>query len=166
MNFAEKMIELRKQQNLSQQDLADRLGVSRQAISRWETGAVQPLADSVKSLAQVFQVSTDYLLNDDLDTPTPPPTAQPAPPQEKPKSARKHRKWLLHWLLWLLPLFWSWSRRWARWPISVGKKTIRYPCMTYYLRRTMVNQTERSQSHGDSRKEVQRFVLLYKTQIP
>ena len=49
----------------------------------------------MKSLAQVFQVSTDYLLNDDLDTPTPPPTAQPAPPQEKPKSARKHRKWLL-----------------------------------------------------------------------
>lgn len=95
MTLSEKMIALRRQQGLSQQDLADRLGVSRQAISRWETGAVQPLADSVKSLAQVFQVSTDYLLNDDLDTPTPPPTAQPAPPQEKPKSARKHRKWLL-----------------------------------------------------------------------
>ena len=95
MSLAEKMIELRKQNGLSQQDLADRLGVSRQAISRWETGAVQPLADSVKSLAQVFQVSTDYLLNDDLDTPTPPPTAQPAPPQEKPKPTRKHRKWLL-----------------------------------------------------------------------
>lgn len=42
MNFAEKMIELRKQQNLSQQDLADRLGVSRQAISRWETGPSNP----------------------------------------------------------------------------------------------------------------------------
>ncbi len=82
MNFAEKMIELRKQQNLSQQDLADRLGVSRQAISRWETGAVQPLADSVKSLAQVFQVSTDYLLNDDLDDPTP----------LHPLSLRRHRK--------------------------------------------------------------------------
>ena len=95
MSLAKKMIELRKQNGLSQQDLADRLGVSRQAVSRWETGAVQPLADSVKSLAQVFQVSTDYLLNDDLDDPTPPPTAQPAPPQEKPKSARKHRKWLL-----------------------------------------------------------------------
>ena len=95
MSFAKKMIELRKQQDLSQQDLADRLGVSRQAISRWETGAVQPLADSVKSLAQVFQVSTDYLLNDDLDTPTPPPTAQPAPPQEEPTPTRKHRKWLL-----------------------------------------------------------------------
>ena len=95
MSLAKKMIELRKQNGLSQQDLADRLGVSRQAISRWETGAVQPLADSVKSLAQVFQVSTDYLLNDDLDDPTPPPTAQPAPPQEEPKSARKHRKWLL-----------------------------------------------------------------------
>ena len=95
MSLAKKMIELRKQNGLSQQGLADRLGVSRQAISRWETGAVQPLADSVKSLAQVFQVSTDYLLNDDLDDPTPPPTAQPAPSQEKPKSARKHRKWLL-----------------------------------------------------------------------
>ena len=96
MNFAEKMIELRKQQNLSQQDLADRLGVSRQAISRWETGAVQPLADSVKSLAQVFQVSTDYLLNDDLDTPTPPHSPQPTPtPQEEPTPTRKHRKWLL-----------------------------------------------------------------------
>ena len=96
MSFAKKMIELRKQQNLSQQDLADRLGVSRQAISRWETGAVQPLADSVKSLAQVFQVSTDYLLNDDLDTPTPPHSPQPAPtPQEEPTPTRKHRKWLL-----------------------------------------------------------------------
>lgn len=95
MSLAKKMIELRKQNGLSQQDLADRLGVSRQAISRWETGAVQPLADSVKSLAQVFQVSTDYLLNDDLDDPTPLPTAQPVPPQEEPKSARKHRKWLL-----------------------------------------------------------------------
>ena len=96
MSFAKKMIELRKQQNLSQQDLADRLGVSRQAISRWETGAVQPLADSVKSLAQVFQVSTDYLLNDDLDDPTPPYSPQPTPTlQEEPKPARKPRKWLL-----------------------------------------------------------------------
>ena len=95
MSFAEKMIELRKQNGLSQQDLADRLGVSRQAVSRWETGAVQPLADSVKSLAQVFQVSTDYLLNDDLDDPTPLHPPQPAPPQEEPTPTRKHRKWLL-----------------------------------------------------------------------
>ena len=69
--------------------------MSRQAISRWETGAVQPLADSVKSLAQVFQVSTDYLLNDDLDDPTPLHPPQPAPPQEEPTPTRKHRKWLL-----------------------------------------------------------------------
>ena len=95
MSLAEKMIELRKQNGLSQQDLADRLGVSRQAISRWETGAVQPLADSVRGLAQVFQVSTDYLLNDDLDDPTPLHSPQPAPPQEEPTPTRKHRKWLL-----------------------------------------------------------------------
>lgn len=95
MSLAKKMIELRKQNGLSQQDLADRLGVSRQAISRWETGAVQPLADSVRGLAQVFQVSTDYLLNDDLDDPTPLRSPQPVPPQEKPTPTRKHRKWLL-----------------------------------------------------------------------
>ena len=95
MSLAKKMIELRKQNGLSQQDLADRLGVSRQAISRWETGAVQPLADSVRGLAQVFQVSTDYLLNDDLDDPTPLHPPQPAPPQEEPTPTRKHRKWLL-----------------------------------------------------------------------
>ena len=60
MSLAKKMIELRKQNGLSQQDLADRLGVSRQAISRWETGAVQPLADSVRGLAAA--VSTAYYL--------------------------------------------------------------------------------------------------------
>ena len=60
MSFAKKIIELRKQNGLSQQDLADRLGVSRQAISRWETGAVQPLADSVRGL--VTAVSTAYYL--------------------------------------------------------------------------------------------------------
>lgn len=60
MSLAEKMIELRKQNGLSQQDLADRLGVSRQAISRWETGAVQPLADSVRVL--VTALGTAYYL--------------------------------------------------------------------------------------------------------
>ena len=128
MSLAKKMIELRKQNGLSQQDLADRLGVSRQAISRWETGAVQPLADSVKSLAQVFQVSTDYLLNDDLDTLTLPHSPQPAPPQEKPTPTRKHRR------PWLLPLCWSWSRRRARRTISNGRRDSRCPCTTYLER--------------------------------
>ena len=129
MSLAEKMIELRKQNGLPQQDLADRLGVSRQAISRWETGAVQPLADSVKSLAQVFQVSTDYLLNDDLDTPTPPPTAQPAPPQEEP-TPRSTGNGSWHWLPWLLPLCWSWSRQWPRRTTSNGRRDSRCPCTT------------------------------------
>ena len=87
MRFAEKMIELRKRQGLSQQDLADQLGVSRQAISRWETGAVQPQADNVKSLAQVFRVSADFLLDDSLD--------ESAPPQGEPKPASPRRRWRL-----------------------------------------------------------------------
>ena len=129
MSLAKKMIELRKQNGLSQQDLADRLGVSRQAISRWETGAVQPLADSVKSLAQVFQVSTDYLLNDDLDTPTPPHSPQPAPTPRKnprPPGSTGNGSWL--WRLWLLPPCWSWSRRRARRTTSNGRNASRCPC--------------------------------------
>lgn len=134
MSLAKKMIELRKQNGLSQQDLADRLGVSRQAISRWETGAVQPLADSVKSLAQVFQVSTDYLLNDDLDTLTLPHSPQPAPPQENPRPPGNtgNGSWL--WRPWLLPLCWSWSRRRARRTISNGRRDSRCPCTTYLER--------------------------------
>lgn len=131
MSLAKKMIELRKQNGLSQQDLADRLGVSRQAISRWETGAVQPLADSVKSLAQVFQVSTDYLLNDDLDTPTPPhsPSLRRHPRKnQRPPGSTGNGSW--HWLLWPLPLCWSWSRRRARRTISNGRRDSRCPCTT------------------------------------
>jgi transcriptional regulator with XRE-family HTH domain len=45
-----------------QQDLADRLGVSKQTVSHWETGQRNPEADTIKKLADIFNVSADYLL--------------------------------------------------------------------------------------------------------
>lgn len=65
MKFEEKMVQLRKRQGLSQEALADRIGVSRQAVSRWELGATMPDAPNLVKLADLFGVTTDYLLRED-----------------------------------------------------------------------------------------------------
>ena len=65
MKFEEKLMTLRKKAGMSQEDLADRLGVSRQAISRWELGSTLPDAPNLLKLSDLFGVSIDYLLHDD-----------------------------------------------------------------------------------------------------
>ena len=65
MTFPEKLLDLRKQENLSQEALAEKLDVSRQAISRWESGTAMPDAMNLLQLSRLFGVSIDYLLNDD-----------------------------------------------------------------------------------------------------
>lgn len=64
MRFGEKIRILRTQRGLSQEQLALELGVSRQAISRWELGEVVPDTANVLRLSQLFGVSTDYLLHE------------------------------------------------------------------------------------------------------
>lgn len=65
MEFGDKLVEARKGKGFSQEQLADQLGVSRQAISRWEAGAVFPDIANLKKIIELFDVSADYLLNDD-----------------------------------------------------------------------------------------------------
>lgn len=48
-------------------DLAEKLGVSRQAISRWEVGTAVPSTDNLKTLSDLYGVPVDYLLNDDSE---------------------------------------------------------------------------------------------------
>ena len=62
MKLCEKLYELRRAAGLSQEELAERLNVSRQAVSRWETGETIPSTDTLKEIARVFQVSVDRLL--------------------------------------------------------------------------------------------------------
>ena len=62
MCFAEKLIHLRKAKGLSQEDLADHLGVSRQAISRWEKGDTFPDLPNLQKIVKEFSVSADYLI--------------------------------------------------------------------------------------------------------
>lgn len=67
MILADKIMNLRKQQGMSQEDLAHQLGISRQSVSKWESGASIPDLDKILKLSDLFGVSTDYLLKDELE---------------------------------------------------------------------------------------------------
>ena len=62
MNLPEILFELRKEKGLSQEQLAEQLGVSRQSVSKWETGEALPETERIIELSRVFDVSIDYLL--------------------------------------------------------------------------------------------------------
>lgn len=64
--LAEKIQQLRKKQGMSQEELANKLNVSRQSISKWELNEAQPEISKLKSLSEIFNVSIDYLLNDEI----------------------------------------------------------------------------------------------------
>ena len=68
MILADKIIENRKKNGWSQEELADRLGVSRQSVSKWEGAQAVPDMKKIIQMAEVFGVSTDYLLKDEIET--------------------------------------------------------------------------------------------------
>lgn len=68
MKLSDKILKLRKIKGLSQEELAEKLNVSRQAISRWENETAQPDASNVLNLSKLFGVTADYLLNDDYQS--------------------------------------------------------------------------------------------------
>lgn len=67
MRFSEKLIRLRAEKGLSQEGLANELGVSRQAVSKWEAGAAMPELAKLVAMAQLFDVSLDYLAREDVE---------------------------------------------------------------------------------------------------
>ena len=85
MKLSEKICYCRKKAGLSQEALAERIGVSRQAISKWETGEATPEVSKLPLLAQVFHVSLDWLLSEEepAEEPGPQPGGYrpPTPPQ-------------------------------------------------------------------------------------
>ncbi|MEG2177230.1 MAG: helix-turn-helix transcriptional regulator [Oscillibacter sp.] len=64
MKLSDKMVGLRRSQGLSQEELAEKLRVSRQAVSRWEMGSAMPDAANILQISKLFGVTTDYLLHD------------------------------------------------------------------------------------------------------
>lgn len=67
MIFAEKVLNLRKRNGWSQEELAEKAGVSRQSVSKWESAASIPDINKILELSRIFGVSTDYLLKDDME---------------------------------------------------------------------------------------------------
>ena len=61
MTFAEKLKSLRKQASMSQEQLAEKLGVSRQAVTKWETDTGIPDIENIKSISSLFDISIDEL---------------------------------------------------------------------------------------------------------
>ena len=66
MNLSDNLKKIRKEHNLSQEQLAESLGVSRQAVSKWESGGAYPEMDKVLQICKMFNVNIDDLLNQDI----------------------------------------------------------------------------------------------------
>lgn len=95
MEFGEKLQMLRKARGWSQEELAQQINVSRQALSKWESGASIADTENVIALSRLFGVSTDYLLLRESET-TSAPAAAPTPAKEK--------KWPVPRIVWLVIL--------------------------------------------------------------
>ena len=62
MTFEERLVQLRKARGMSQEELAEKVGVSRQAVSKWETGAAEPSTSNLLALAKLYGVDAGELL--------------------------------------------------------------------------------------------------------
>lgn len=62
MNMADRIQYLRKQKGISQEELADKVGVSRQAVSKWESAQSTPDLEKIVTMSEIFEVTTDYIL--------------------------------------------------------------------------------------------------------
>ena len=81
MTLSEKLQNLRRAAGLSQEQLAEQLGVTRQAVSKWETGEGKPDIDNLLPLAKLLGTTVDYLLDDGADEPR-----TETPPHTQPQS--------------------------------------------------------------------------------
>lgn len=99
MKLKEKLTMLREEKKLSQSQLAETLHVSRQAVSRWETGEAVPSVDNLRYLSKLYDVALDYLLDDEADEVTRGTAVEAA--VSLPEEKRKHHG---RWLVWAIVL--------------------------------------------------------------
>lgn len=93
MKLDEKLVSLRKENGLTQLKVAEELDISRQAISRWESGVAMPSPENLRRLCELYSVPLDYLINENSE--------QPARVEEDNGEKRKNRKWS-SWLICML----------------------------------------------------------------
>ena len=88
MTIGEKIATLRKQNGMSQEVFSEKLGISRQAVSKWENGTAQPTSENLNQIAKLFGVTVSYLLDDEE-------MKTEEKPQEKPKN--KIQNFIIAW---------------------------------------------------------------------
>lgn len=125
--LSEKIKNLRRKYRLSQEELAERLQVSRQSVSKWECGSSTPEIEKIVQLSNLFQVTTDYLLSDANDNNDIAPSTEGSDLNRLSvkKRNKKHffslywffitilyliisfctKSWHLTWLIWLIAAF-------------------------------------------------------------
>lgn len=90
MTLSEKILYCRKRRALSQEALAEKIGVSRQAISKWETGEAAPELSKLALLAKTFGVTADWLISED----NPPESAAQGASQKQPAAPAPNANWV------------------------------------------------------------------------
>lgn len=98
--FSEKLLELRRREGLSQEQLADRLGVTRQSVSKWEGGTAAPELGKLVALSELFSVSVDYLVKDYMEEPERPsnvPASTARLEEQVEELSRYFRGWRCTW---------------------------------------------------------------------
>lgn len=93
MTLEKKLACLRKREGLSQAEVSEKLDVSRQAVTKWETGTSRPSIENLQSLSRLYNVPLEYLLDESGDEPPAPaaPAAEKGPEQTVQK---KEKQWI------------------------------------------------------------------------
>ena len=107
VNLPDKIIKHRKANGWSQEDFAEKLNVSRQAVSRWENGTALPDAQNILQISKLFRVTTDYLLNDDYKSDTDIPAVQTATKETEDLFSKKKRLHLIAAICFTISVFCS-----------------------------------------------------------
>jgi len=102
MKLSDKIIKLRKENGWSQEDFAEKMNVSRQAISRWENGTAFPDANNILQLSKLFGVTADYLLNEDYCSDNDIPYVKEVCSELDSQKARYAKLYLVASVLWLI----------------------------------------------------------------
>ena len=102
MTLDKKLVRLRKKEGLSQADVSEKLDVSRQAVTKWETGTSRPSTENLQALSKLYNVPLEYLLDESADElPTAAlaapetPVAESGPEREVQKKGRQRIKRLV-----------------------------------------------------------------------
>lgn len=94
IEIANRLVQLRKKNNMSQEELAEKLGISRQAVSKWERAEASPDTDNLISLAKLYNVSLDDLLKSE-DAPEPSRQDRSNSEANPDDAAKKKNPWLI-----------------------------------------------------------------------